>query len=204
MRASVAHGSREGVAEQRELDVASDEPRGDAAQWTAALSGCRDCTPDLHLVREAREPTRACTFQLDGARCKAPGAHADEDLLRPGDVLEANRRVEGVPGGDGSDVVAVDDDVGGFHAHPTIDLEPPGGRLDLEGRSKRALRVVLVHERHAEDSHDHGSAELLDGSAVRFDAARDELEESSYPAAGDAEVGADDQRCRPGEADDEH
>src|SRR5262249_46595232 len=98
MWAAVAHGSREGVAEQGELDLSSDGGRGNRADRTAPALGRAPRAPDLHRFSRPGEPARARRLDLDGPRCEAPGAWADEDLLRPCDVLETSGGVDRGPG----------------------------------------------------------------------------------------------------------
>ena len=62
-----------------------------------------------------------------------------------------------------------------------------------ERRAKGALRVVLVRERDAERGHDGVAGELLDGAAVRHDAARDVVEVVVDALPDDLRIGARDE-----------
>jgi len=60
-------------------------------------------------------------------------------------------------------------DLAGHHADPALEREVDERVAHLECRPYGAQRVVLAHNRHAEDGH-HGVAdELLDGAAVALD-----------------------------------
>ena len=62
-------------------------------------------------------------------------------------------------------------------------VEPVERVADLGRRANGAERIVLVHDRHAEDGHDRVADELLDGAAVPLEHALHGVEVPPHHAA---------------------
>src|SRR5206468_3819498 len=109
----------------------------------------------------------------------------DEDVAGLRSLLEASGDVDGITRRESPTLVR--HDFAGVDSHAHLQLGPelsaqlavePGELLTKLGSCTRAAeRIVLVHDRDAEDRHDGVADELLHGSPVTF-----------QHAAGDGEV----------------
>ncbi len=138
-------------------------------------------------VAETAQLERADGLDLDPPVRQPVRSVADEDLARTGGLLEARGEVHGFPGREGG-VGLVDDDLAGLDPDPRLEPELDDVVEDAEAGADRALGVVLVRLRDPEGGHDRVAGELLDGAAVRLDAARDAVEERRHPPPGDLRV----------------
>ena len=136
----------------------------------------------------AREP-------LDG--------RAEQDVTRLRGLLQPRRGVDREPGRERR-LGLVREDLARLDADADLEAELAHRLDDSERRAHRALRVVLVRERHAERRHHRVARELLDDPAVRRDAVGDLVEEPGQPRANDLGIGARDELRRADEVDEEH
>ncbi len=166
------------LADERRVVATRDRRRG----RIDGLEPERDRLARLPLQRQGLELGR-----LHGVPDEAVRGITQHDLARRGGLLE--------PLSD-CDRLAADEPVagGGIAGHdlagvdPDPDLEPDFGLtvelrdalLHGDGRAHRAQRVVLVHDRHAEDRHHLVADELLDRPAVALDRGRRPLEEAEH------------------------
>src|SRR5439155_21720111 len=107
----------------------------------------------------------------DGAGGAPPDGRAEDDLAGPGGLLKAGGDVHGLTGRERG-LGLVDEDLARLDSDPRLETELVHLSHDREGRSDRALRVVLVRARHPERRHDRVARELLDDAAVLLDALR--------------------------------
>jgi hypothetical protein len=154
--------------------------RGLARRRAAAdrvLRHHRDGLPRRDGLGLALQLERLELLVLDRAARRAHGALADGDAPRPSRALQ--------PGGDVDHVshhgVVLADRAGehlpGVHAHAQVEVHAigqvlvhvPHRGLHAEPGAHRALLVVLVGDRRAEDRHDVVAYVLVDGPAVALD-----------------------------------
>ena len=173
------HDLIEGRAKPRELDDAADERRVETAGHTGRAGE--------HVVEPPRLDGLRLPFQVErrdrlGDDCVAhqPDRRvADENLPARGCGLEPLRDDNRVAGREGVPLRRVaDDDLAGVDTGANLDpdavrrLEPvvqAGERLaELDRGANGAQRVVLVHDRDPERSHDRVPDELLDRAPVAF------------------------------------
>ena len=199
LRTAVADGARERVLEQLELLLAADV-RPDDVERTARRALRAHDPPHLEASGEALERPLAERLRHDPAGEPARG-RAHEDLARLRGLLEPCRDIERLAGREGR-VALVDDDL--TRLDPDADGELAVPRLDDRDRgTHRALGVVLVCGRHAEDG-EHGVAgELLDRPAVRLDVRPDPVEEARHTPPRDLRVVRGDERGRVHEVDEQ-
>ena len=143
------------------------------------------------LALERERPRR---LQPDGVPHEPVRRLADQDLSRPGRLLEAGRDVHRVAGDEGLTVGRIaDDHFARVHAGAELQLdallllelsvELIDGFVHLDHGSDGAERVVLVDRRDPEDGHDGIPDELLDGAAMVLDRPRRSLEVARHDAA---------------------
>ena len=179
MRPPVANRAFEGVLEQLELGVASQERRGEAAERAPAFDrGDRPKSGDR--VPETAQLERSRRLRLDRRERQAMRGLADQDLARPRRLLEARRDVDGLARRERR-VGVVDDDLARLDADPGLEAELVNLLEDRQRGADRPLGVVLVGARDAERRHHGVAGELLHRPAVRLDALGDTLEEGRDP-----------------------
>jgi len=128
--------------------------RGSALELADPLRRDRARRPELDASR--REPTRQV---------------ADEDLAGLGALLEARRLVHRWPR-DERLLTGARDDLTRVHTEPELEgqtarrIQLADALAQREGGADRALGVVIVRRRRAEDRHHRVADELLDGPAV--------------------------------------
>ena len=107
-----------------------------------------------------------------------PGRGRLLEPLADGDGVAADESVAGgrIPG---HDLAGVDADPH-LEVHVALAVELGDALVHGDGRADGPQRVVLVHDRHAEDGHDLVSDELLHGAAVRLDRRGGALEEDEH------------------------
>ena len=88
----IADGPCEGVLEQGQLLLATDERRGDAA---ARVVGAND-SPRPQWLRATLDVERARVVDLDRARREPAGRRAEQDLARLRRLLQAGGEVHGL------------------------------------------------------------------------------------------------------------
>ena len=172
----------ERIAEQSELALASHHRRIEA---TREAGGSR-----IHLEDAVRRDRFADTLQPqwlhgfgeDRVAHEPEGLLRDQDLVRPGGLLEPRREVRRHPRHErlGGRRIA-DHDLAGRDARPRADpdavltlelvVQPCERVGDLRGRADGTDRVVLVDPRDAEDRHHGVPDELLDRAAVPLEEA---------------------------------
>ena len=123
----------------------------------------------------------------------------DQDLTGLGRLLESCRHVQRLAGREGR-VAVLDDDLAGLDPDPYGQLAVAAFH-DRDCRSHRALGVVLVSRRDAEDRQDRVAGELLDRAAVRVDVRPDAVEEPRHLPPGDLGITRGDERSRVDEVD---
>jgi hypothetical protein len=202
MRASVSHRSLEGVVEQRKLRVPPDQRSGERTDRAALASGRRHRAPDRHRLGKTAQLPRAGRLELEGMSREPVGHGTDEDLVRLGGLLETRGEVDGPPGRE-RQLGILGEDLSGLDADAALEPEPADRCTDLEGRPQCSLGVILVGQRNSERGHHRVACKRLDGAAVCFDAARDELEELRHATAHDLGVGGGDECRRPDEVDED-
>ena len=106
-------------------------------------------------------------LDLDGVAHQLKRLAADQDLARLRGLLEPRGHVDGVPGRE--PLLGARHDLARLDADPTLDPELGQRVPHLDGGPQRPQRVVLVHDRHAEDGHHRVADELLDRAAVALD-----------------------------------
>ena len=123
-------------------------------------------------------------------------------MISPGSrsLLQAGGRVDREPGRERR-LGLVREDLARLDPDPHLEAELADALDDPERGANRALRVVLVRERHAERRHHRVAGELLDDAAVGGDAVRDLVEEARQARADDLGVGARDELRRADEVD---
>ena len=94
-------------------------------------------------------------------------ARADQDLARPGSLLQPRRDVHGVAGDER--LAGAGDDLAGVHADADLEAEPGDGVAHLDRRPNGSQRVVLVDLGQPEDRHRRVADELLDRAAVALE-----------------------------------
>ena len=174
--------------ERRQLLAAADERRlARGCRAAGGLLGAHgDRLPGGHGLGFALEVQRLQLVVVDRAGGVAHGALADGHAARAGGALQ--------PGGDvhrvADDGVVLPDRAGqhlaGVDAHAQVELDALGevlvhlahGGLHAEAGAHRALLVVLVGDRRAEDRHDVVADVLVHGAAI----ARDLLAETHQHA----------------------
>ena len=92
---------------------------------------------------------------------------ADQDLARLRRLLEPRGDVDRVTGRE--PLLGAGHDLAGRHADASLDAELGERVAHLDRRAHRPQRVVLVHDRDAEDGHHRVADELLDRAAVALD-----------------------------------
>ena len=170
VRALVAQRAGEGVLEQLQLGVPTDQRRVGRTLDRRSVRRERGPGPDRLLA--AANVDRADVVDVDPPDREAVRGRADQDLARLGDLLQAGREVDRLAGGEGR-VAGVGHDLAGLDADPRLELELVDRVEDPERSPHGALGVVLVRLRDAEGSHDRIARELLDLPAVSLDASRD-------------------------------
>ena len=187
-------GPLEGGAQDPEFAIATDHRTADAAVDRLGRLVDGDEASDGDRLVAALDLDLAWLAGDHGVADEAPGRVADERLARFGRLLEASgdvHRVAGRPAAAGPRIA--DDDRAGVDADAHRDLEtalgPEGcvqGRqrgLHLGGRPDRPERVVLVHDRDAEDGDDRIADELLDRSAVALEDRAHRVEPAAHDRA---------------------
>ena len=200
VRAAVADRARKRVLQDLQLDLTSDERgrrkralrlRRDVEELPAAKR--LDAAADRHGIRGLGD---------DDAVREAQHAGPDQDRPLGRGLLEPCGEVDGLARRERR-VGVLDDDLAGLDADPHAEAHLLDRGHDLERGAKGALRVVLVRERDAERGHDGVAGELLDGAAVRHDAARDAVEVVVDALPDDLRIGARDQPCGVDEIDEQ-
>ena len=168
MRPPILRDAREGIQEQPQLAVAADKRSVQA----------RDA-PHLHRNLASRTESSmshqrlGLAFGGNGCTClvfdcvarELMGERADQDLTGLRALLKSGGHVHGVAADHELAIVGCRrDGLAGVDAHADLELGP--AVPDLERGANRALWVVVVHHRHAEDDHRRISGELLHGPAV--------------------------------------
>ena len=128
-------------------------------------------------LRLALRRDRLDRLGLDRFLHEPVGLLADEHLARRGGLLEARGHVDRVAGRE--PLLGAGDDLAGVDAHAQLQaravvalelvVQLAEGAAQLVGGPDCPERVVLVHDRHAEDRHDRVADELLHGPAVALD-----------------------------------
>ena len=188
-RPTLAAGRVDEVLEQAQLCLSPDERRLEAVRAADAAALGDDPNGSPGRDRQAL-PAGLLADLLEGDRVagRAERRLTDEHGARVGRGLEAaavfTRSPATMPWPVGTDR---DGRVAGQHRRPDSGVSPGppsvGDHIDqVESRSNRPLRVVLVGRGRAPDSHDGIADELLDGAAVpvddparRLEVARQEL-----------------------------
>ena len=184
VRAAVAHGALERVLEQLELVLAADERRRQRRDGRPPRRGTPTARQTGSGVAEAAQLARARGLELDRADGEPVRAGADEDLARRGRLLQARGDVDRLAGREASTRAS---SATTSPASTPMRASRPSSRTESRIASAartRALGVVLVRARDAERGHDGVAGELLDGAAVRVDAARDAARRSASRAGG--------------------
>ena len=162
---------------QRKLELAADE-------W-GVQPPCDACRCRVHVLEAERRDWFALPLHAEampraefrGVLDQRVGRSPDQDLSRPGGLLQPLGEVHGVagderrtrPGVAGHDLTRVDSD-------PALELDAPG-RLQLDVQFHQLAphrlsgphcpeRVVLVHRGNAEDGHHLVATESLNDAAV--------------------------------------
>ena len=159
--------------------------------------------PGLDTRREPSCLLRSERGRHDGIAGEPLDGRAEQDLARPGSLLQPGGRVDRQPGGERR-LGLVGDDLARLHADPDLELELADGVDDRERSPDGPLGIVLVCDLNAERRHDRVARELLDDAAVRRDAGRDLVEEPCQPQANDLGIGARDELRGADEVDEEH
>ena len=186
VRAAVAYRPRVRVVQEVQLDVAPDERRG--RKRAPGLGGDLDEPPRRERLGAAGDKYRLARLGDDAPVREPPHARADQDPVLGRGLLEARGEVHGLAGRE-SGLGVLDDDLAGLDADANLQSELRDGGHDLQSRPQGALGVVLVRQRHAERGHHGVAGELLDGAAVRLDAARDVVEVAVDALADDLGIG---------------
>ena len=131
---------------------------------------------------------------LDRDRAERLVAHAaqrrgvrrgtDDDLVGPGDLLQPARGVHDVAhrGVVAAGTQRADEHLAGVHADPQVDVDPVlvahlgEPFLHAQRGAHRALGVVLVRDRRAEERDERVADDLVDLAAERGDLGREALE----------------------------
>jgi hypothetical protein len=170
----------------RELRVASDERRVVPPQERGRFL--------VDRLQPERRERLARPFQLerpeqlagDGVRDERVRVGAEQDLPRAGGLLQALADVDGLSRDEGRAGGRVArDDLPGVDADPKPQLrQPRSDRLaQLRRRANGPERVVLAHDRDAEDRQDGVADELLERAAVPVEHGRGEVEEATEQVA---------------------
>ena len=200
VRAPVADRACKRVLEELQLDLTADERgrreralrlRRDVEQLPTAKR--LDAAADRHGIRGLGD---------DHAVREAQHAGADQDRALRRRLLEPRGEIDRLACRERR-IGVLDDDLAGLDADSHAEAHLLDRGHDLERGAKGALRVVLVRERDAERGHDRVAGELLDGAAVRHDAARDVVEVVVDALPDDLRIGARDQPCGVDEIDEE-
>src|SRR5262249_57662881 len=101
---------------------------------------------------EAAQVERADVLGLDASVGEAVRRLADQDLARPGRLLQTGGHIDGLAGREGR-VGLVDDDLARLDADARLDAGLLGALDDAERRADAALRLVLVRLRAAASRH---------------------------------------------------
>ena len=145
---------------------------------------CILADPDEAIGRDglglALELERFDLLDVDVVAHEPVGEVSEEDLLRPGCLLEASGDIDRIAGHESlaRDRVA-GDDLARVHAGTNREANAPDPiqlvvqfrlhALHVRGGTNRSERVVLVELRQPEDGHDRVADELLDHSAVALE-----------------------------------
>ena len=170
VRTAVAKAAVEGVLEELELGVATDERSARPDRTRRAVEHVDDAPGSKRAV-DALQLERACVLDDEAARGETVCGRADEDLARPRRLLEPRGEVHGLARRERR-LGVVDDDLARLDADARLELELVDGLAHRERGARRPLRVVLVRLRNAERGHHGVAGELLDDAAVLHDARR--------------------------------
>ncbi len=192
----VGDGPSHRLLQERELLVAADQrgldPERRATPAAAGLD--RDRPPGRHGQGLALEDGGRELLVVDDLPRRRVGRGSDHDGPGCGGLLESGGRVDRIAGDEqvplGARAGEVDQDLTGLDADPQGWLLSPLGSpfsrqlghrgLHLKGRPNRALGVVLVDRRHAEDGQHRVPRELLDGALVPCHLGRETAEDVAH------------------------
>jgi len=167
-----------GEHELREVGRAADERPGAPAR--RRVVGDRLEGRTAHRLRLALEVERARRAEPKAGAGRVHRPRADHDLARHGGLLQPRRHVHRVAGDEEVAAwIARCDHLSGIDADP----QPEGrgravsgdGIAERDGRAERAIGIVVVGPRHAEDGHDRVADELLERAATLGDHARGDV-----------------------------
>ena len=178
VRRLLVGGGVEELLHEAQLAIPSDERRLEAGRLERAL-------PARHYAQRAMQRhrlllplqlVRARSLVDDGGLARPPCRLADEHGSRLRLRLDARRSVHEVardhalPFGTERDRSLAGEDARAGRKLGRADLVPEGrdGCDEVEGRTNRALGVVLRRGRRPPDRHDRVADELLDGAAVQL------------------------------------
>ena len=205
---TVAARGVEGVADEAELDIATDERRLETLRPADAPDLGHDPQRAIRGQRLGLALELQVASRLEGDRAGGGAARAlpDQDRAGRGRRLEATGRVHQVTG-DQPLVGRTDGDRSLAGQDTGAGLEPPGraiaqgahGGDHVEGRADRPLGIVLVAGRGTPHGHDRIADELLDGPAVAADDLARAVEVARQEVADGLGVAALGQRREPDE-----
>ena len=200
VRAAVADRARERVLSS--CSSISRPTNGAAASARCVCDATSSELPAAERLDAAADAHRIRGLRDDDAVREAQHAGPDQDRALRRRLLEARGEVDRLARRERR-VGVLDDDLAGLDADPHAKAQLLDRGHDLERGAKGALGVVLVRERNAERGHDGVAGELLDGAAVRHDAARDVVEVAVDALPDDLRIGARDEPRRVDEVDEE-
>ena len=179
LRRRLAEGTRERLAEQRELGVAADEEGlGSEVGVHPEAAARRRRSPHRYRILLAFRRDRLERLEADRALRRAHRGCVHDHRADRGCSLQARGGVDNVARDDSLASLGScsqgDDGLTRGHCGPYGDVEALAPQLlhrleDSQCRAHRTLGVVLVCDGRAEDGHDGVADELLDGSAEALD-----------------------------------
>ena len=106
-------------------------------------------------------------LHLHGAPHKPPGLLTDQHFAHLSMLLKPGGHVDGVPGH--KRVTRTRDDLAGVDTNPRLQAQLRHSRPHLPCRADRPQGIVLMRDRHAENSHDRIADKLLHRSTVALE-----------------------------------